>query len=74
MNKKKLVRITTVPISLEKLLEGQLSFMSNHFDVTAISSEDKRLNLYGDKEGVKTYYLELTRKITPLKDLKLYIN
>ena len=69
MNKKKLVRITTVPISLEKLLEGQLSFMSKHFDVTAISSEDKRLNVYGDKEGVKTHYLELTRKITPLKDL-----
>ncbi|WP_339844630.1 glycosyltransferase family 4 protein [uncultured Dokdonia sp.] len=69
MDKKKLVRITTVPISLEKLLEGQLSFMSNHFDVTAISSEDKRLNLYGDKEGVETHYLELTRKITPLKDL-----
>ncbi|WP_405369149.1 glycosyltransferase family 4 protein [Nonlabens sp. Asnod2-A12] len=65
----KLVRITTVPISLEKLLEGQLSFMSKHFDVTAISSEDKRLNVYGDKEGVKTHYLELTRKITPLKDL-----
>ena len=69
MNKKKLVRITTVPISLEKLLEGQLSFMSKHFDVTAISSEDKRLNVYGDKEGVKTHYLELTRNITPLKDL-----
>lgn len=43
--------------------------MSKHFDVTAISSEDKRLNVYGDKEGVKTHYLELTRKITPLKDL-----
>ncbi|WP_298953089.1 glycosyltransferase family 4 protein [uncultured Nonlabens sp.] len=65
----KLVRITTVPISLEKLLEGQLSFMSQHFDVTAISSEEKRLNVYGDKEGVKTHCLELTRKITPLKDL-----
>jgi hypothetical protein len=35
--KKKLVRITTVPISLEKLLEGQLAFMSKRFDVIAIS-------------------------------------
>lgn len=65
----KLIRITTVPISLEKLLEGQLAFMSKHFDVTAISSEDKGLNVYGNKEGVKTQYLELTRKITPVNDL-----
>jgi glycosyltransferase involved in cell wall biosynthesis len=72
----KLIRITTVPISLEKLLEGQLAFMRNHFDVTAISSEKERLDKYGLDNGIATYHLELTRKITPFKDLiavfKLY--
>ena len=41
--KPKLIRITTVPISLEKLLENQLTFMSKYCDVTAISSDKKRL-------------------------------
>lgn len=72
----KLIRITTVPISLEKLLEGQLAFMKDHFEVVAISAEKERLENYANKEGVRVFYLELTRKITPIKDIvaviKLY--
>jgi glycosyltransferase involved in cell wall biosynthesis len=68
--KKKLVRITTVPISLRILLEGQLEYMSNHFEVIAISSNEKILNEIGEKSGVKTYAIELSRKITPISDLK----
>lgn len=73
---KKLIRITTVPISLDKLLDGQLRFMGQFYDVTAISSEKEYLEKVGQKEGVATFHLDLTRKITPLKDLsavwKLY--
>jgi len=76
MKKPKLIRITTVPISLEKLLEGQLGFMNKYFGVTAISSEKQRLEKYGKNEGVATFYLPLTRKITPIRDvisvIKLY--
>ena len=76
MVKPKLIRITTVPLSLEKLLEGQLEFMQNYFEVTAISSEKERLDAEGKKQGVATFYLEMTRQITPLKDIaavfKLY--
>jgi glycosyltransferase involved in cell wall biosynthesis len=67
--KQKLVRITTVPMSLNKLLEGQLEFMNQHFNVIAISSKDKELRRVGKKENVKTYCVEMTRQITPLKDL-----
>lgn len=70
MSKIKLVRITTVPISLEKLLEGQLSFMSQFYEVTAISSEPERLHEYGTKENVNTYAINLTREITPINDLR----
>jgi len=71
INKKlKLVRITTVPFSLEKLLDGQLRFMSSYYEVTAISSERERLKAYGKLEGVPVFYLSLTRKITPIQDLK----
>jgi glycosyltransferase involved in cell wall biosynthesis len=77
MIKKKLIRITTVPISLEKLLENQLRFMKENYLVTAISADKERLLTFGEEEGVSTFHLELTRKITPIKDviavLKLYI-
>ena len=74
--KKKLIRITTVPISLLKLLEGQLNFMNSYFEVTAISSKSIELDKLKKKEGVAIYSVEMSRKITPLKDaisiLKLY--
>ena len=67
---KKLIRITTVPISLEKLLENQLNFMSRYYDITAISSDKSNLQLVGMAQGVSIYCVEMTRKITPLQDLK----
>lgn len=44
--------------------------MKDHFDVTAISAEKERLEVYGKHNGVATKHIELTRKITPIKDLK----
>ena len=70
MTKRKLIRITTVPLSLEKLLENQLRFMKEFYNVTAISSEKNRLTQFGKEQGINTYHIELTRKITPLKDIK----
>lgn len=76
MMQSKLIRITTVPISLEKLLEGQLRFMNRHYQLIAISSNAEKMREIAQAEGVQTYAVELTRKITPLKDLiavyKLY--
>jgi len=57
-------------MSLDKLLEGQLSYMSKYYDVVAVSSDESRLQKVGDKEGVKTYCVEMSRKITPFEDLK----
>ncbi|PZD76617.1 glycosyltransferase family 4 protein [Mesonia sp. K7] len=70
MMKKKLIRITTVPLSLEKLLEGQLSFMQKYFKVTAIAADAPRLDKFGKENKVAVFPLEMTRQITPLKDLK----
>jgi len=76
MSKKTLVRITTVPLSLEKLLTGQLHFMSSFYNVIAVSSDVKRLEKYGEQEKVAVFPIEMTRQITPVKDilavLKLY--
>lgn len=66
---KKLIRVTTVPLSIDKLLEGQLSYMRNQYEVTAISSDEKYLKHCALKENVDYYHLEMSRKITPIKDL-----
>lgn len=66
----KLFRITTVPISVEKLLGKQLTFMDQYFDVTAISADKDYLERVGKELGVKTHAIEMTRKITPIQDLK----
>ncbi|SOC80313.1 Glycosyltransferase involved in cell wall bisynthesis [Salinimicrobium sediminis] len=66
----KLIRITTIPLSLEKLLEGQLTFMNEYFKVTAVAAEKERLEKYGRDNGVETFQLEMTREITPAKDLR----
>ncbi len=68
--KKKLIRITTIPESLGKLLQGQLKFMADHYEVIGISSSGNDfLNQVGSAEGIKVIPIEMTRKITPIKDL-----
>lgn len=69
--KKKLIRVTTVPYSLGSLLKGQLKFMSQFYDVLAISSDGNGfLNEFHETEGIRVIPVEMTRKITPLTDLR----
>lgn len=70
MKSKKLFRVTTVPLSLDKLLEGQLSYINKVYEVTAISSDYDYLVQVGEKEQVKTHAIEMSRKISPFQDLK----
>lgn len=67
---KKLIRITTVPLSLDKLLGAQLTFMNQHFEVTAIAADAEELKRVALKYGVKHHHVEMTRAITPLQDLQ----
>ena len=70
---KKLVRITTVPISLEKLLENQAGFFKSHYEVTLVSAQKGQLEVVAKEQGVAFFPLEMTRKITPLQDLSCLI-
>lgn len=66
----KLIRITTVPLSLKVLLKGQLRYMKDHgFEVVAISSPEKELAEVSEAEEVRTMAVEMTRMITPFKDI-----
>lgn len=66
----KLIRITTVPSSLRTLLRGQSRFMSQHYDVIGVSGDGDALAEVRQNEGIRTHVVEMTRTITPLKDLK----
>ncbi|MCF8273417.1 MAG: glycosyltransferase family 4 protein [Flavobacteriaceae bacterium] len=75
--KQKLIRITSVPQSLGGLLKGQMKFMSQYYDIIGISSNgDGQLEEFAVIENIKTIPVEMTRKITPFKDIvavyKLY--
>lgn len=68
--KPKLIRVTTVPISLRILLKGQLRFMNDHFEVVAVSSSGSDLKEVSENEGVRVVPIEMTRTISPVKDLR----
>ena len=76
--KKKIIRVTTVPASLGGLLHGQLKFMANYYEVIGVSSNDPYniLDALQASENIRTVAVDMTRKITPFKDLvsvyKLY--
>jgi len=69
----KLIRITTIPLSIEKLLENQPRFFSKYFDVTLVSSDKEKLEEIANEQEVKYFPLEITRKITPLQDFRCLI-
>lgn len=69
-SKPKLFRISTVPMSLNLLLKGQLSYLNHYFDVTAISGEGEDLQVVKQREGVKVHPIEMHRPISLWQDLK----
>jgi glycosyltransferase involved in cell wall biosynthesis len=69
MKRPKLIRITTVPQSLKGLLQGQLRYMSSHFELVGISSHGEMLNEVKIQEGVRVIPVTMSRQITPFKDL-----
>src|SRR5690554_6507896 len=71
MNNPKLIRITTVPVSLKTLLKGQHRFMSEKgFEVVGVSSKGQELQDVQNDENIRVMALEMSRTLSPLKDLK----
>ena len=67
----KLIRITTAPLSLKYLLSNQMRYMKeNGFDVIMVSSEGKEWPDLLANEKCEYRIVHMTRKITPLQDLK----
>ena len=69
MLKPKLIRTSTIALSLDYLLKGQLAFLKNHFEVVAVSGADAHLENVTSREGVRTVAVTMQRRISPVKDL-----
>lgn len=67
--KKKLIRVSTVPLSLHLLLQGQLKMLSEEYEVVAVSSPGEELEKVAEREGVRTVVVPMERRISPFKDL-----
>ncbi|WP_236682921.1 glycosyltransferase family 4 protein [Riemerella anatipestifer] len=74
--KPKLIRLSTIPLSMNVLLKGQLAFLNKSFEVIAVSGGGKDLSEVKEREGVRAIELKMERKISPIRDLlsliKLY--
>jgi glycosyltransferase involved in cell wall biosynthesis len=75
--KPKLIRTSTIALSLDYLLKGQLSFLNHHYEVVAVSGKDKHLDTVALREAVRTEAVAMQRSISPWKDVvslwKLYL-
>ena len=68
--KRKLFRIAAAPGSLAVLLKGQLRFMNEYYEVSAIASEGEQHQTIRKTEGINTLVVNIDRRINILADLK----
>lgn len=67
---KKVIRVSTVPISLISLLKGQLRMLSEHYKVIGVSSSGENLEALAVQEGIEVSAVDMERKISIFRDLK----
>lgn len=68
----KIIRTSTVPGSLNTFCKGLLRELEEQegYQIVAVSSPGASLDEIKQREGVKTYAVEMQRHISPFKDLK----
>lgn len=69
MNKIKIVRVTTVPMSLEAFCCGMLKELSRKYEVIALSSPGEEMKIVADREGVRTIEVPMERHVAICKDI-----
>lgn len=69
----KIIRTSTIPLSLDVLLKGQLKFLSQFFEIKALSSNGELLEKVEKREGVAVIGIDMERGINVFRDLKSLI-
>ncbi len=68
-----MLRLTTSSISIDKLIKGQLHFLSNYYEIVGVASDDGTLESVGKREGIRVVNLPMTRDINVIKDIWSFI-
>ena len=71
--RKKLIRATTVPQSLNTFCKGMLRELSEKYEVIGLSSPGGELEEVAEREGIRTIAVPMERHISLVKDLKSLI-
>ncbi len=66
----KIIRATTVPLSLDVFCRGMLKQLSEKYEVIALSSPGREMESISKREGVRTIAVPMERHISVWKDLK----
>lgn len=69
MEKHKIIRVSTVPISMNKILKGQLKFLNQHYHIVGVSKYVKKdFTEIQDREGIIMIAAPFVRAINIVKD------
>jgi glycosyltransferase involved in cell wall biosynthesis len=66
----KIIRATTVPISLDTFCRGLLKMLSEKYEVVALSSPGVEMQTIAEREGVRTIEVPMERHISLMKDVR----
>ena len=66
----KIIRATTVPLSLNAFCKGMLRELSEKYEVIALSSPSEELDEVASREGVRVIAVPMERHISIVKDCK----
>ena len=66
----KIIRLTTVDISLLNLLKGQLQYLNQIFEVVGVASDTGVLEEVSRREGIRTINVPMQREIALRDDVK----
>lgn len=64
----KILRVSTVPLSLNSLLKGQLKMLNEHYEIVGVSSPGSELEEVHQREGIRVIALPMERHISLVKD------
>lgn len=68
MDKRKIIRSATVPMSLESFLDGTFGLLMDRYELVLVSSPDPELGALYEKYGMRTIGVPMERHISPVRD------
>ena len=74
MDKKKIIRATTIPMSLDVFCNGMLKELSEKYEVVALSSPGPEISTIEEREDVRTAIVPMERHISLWRDMKALIH